>query len=402
MKLEYVSTTIAHRHAWNHSAAEKPRRTNLAPNMIVATASPSIEAAQKWATMDPNPITAKHTLDLVSKASGDSGASSSALESLESLFPPEERIGFGTAGLRAEMKPGPLGMNDLTVCQAAQGLASYCLKKQQSTPSERITAIVGYDHRSHPTLNISSLSFALLTAIIFAEAGIDCLLLHNFVMTPLVPFGIQKFDAVCGVMVTASHNPHQDNGYKVYDSDACQIRSPTDKAIATEIFNNLEPWRDYRSILEKRRKEYPDDPCLGLSNPKATQELLEEYFESLETSGLRTPRSQVENRRPPSFSYTAMHGIGHPFAKRAFESCGLGPIFAVPEQRDPDPSFPTGTLCDCVCVLDKIEMLSIGLCPNSHATAIHFAPILFLCHLISFPVARFFYKSCQFPFQIPR
>ena len=327
--------------------------------MIVATTtvSPSIEAARTWAAMDPNPTTARHTLDLVAEASSVTDpeaserppSSSTALASLESLFPLDEtqRIGFGTAGLRSEMKPGPLGMNDLTVCQAAQGLAKYCLQKQNSgQPREKLCAVVGYDHRSHPTLNISSLSFALLTAIIFAEAGIDCLLLHNFVMTPLVPFAIQKLGAVCGVMVTASHNPRLDNGYKVYDSDACQIRSPTDKAIAAEILDNLEPWKDYRGILEERRKQYPNDPCLGLSDPAATTKLLEDYFEALETGGLRTC-TQTEAKPcsldPPSFAYTAMHGIGHPFAKRAFEVFGLTPFQAVPEQCEPNPLFPTGT-----------------------------------------------------------
>lgn len=334
--------------------------------------SPSFEAAQKWAAMDLNPTTAKHTLDLVAEASvasdTDGTPSSADLASLESLFPhdEEQRIGFGTAGLRSEMKPGPLGMNDLTVCQAAQGLASYCVKKQQlqlqqnhplGTKPKKLCAVVGYDHRRHPTLNISSLSFAILTALVFAEAGIDCLLLHNFVMTPLVPFAVQKLGAVCGVMVTASHNPKQDNGYKVYDSDACQIRSPTDKAIASEIKNNLEPWKDYRSILEERKNQYPNDPCLGLSNPIATEELLGDYFAALENSCLHTKQAAhcsssaatsieatmpADKMKPPTFAYTAMHGVGHPFAKRAFEAFGITPFEVVPEQRDPDPSFPTG------------------------------------------------------------
>ena len=331
--------------------------------------SPSFEAAQKWAAMDLNPTTATHTLDLVAKASvaseTDGTLASAAMASLESLFPHDEaqRIGFGTAGLRSEMKPGPLGMNDLTVCQAAQGLASYCVKKQQlqllqqnnslGTKPKKLCAVVGYDHRRHPTLNISSLSFAILTALVFAEAGIDCLLLHNFVMTPLVPFAVKKLGgAVCGVMVTASHNPKQDNGYKVYDSDSCQIRSPTDEAIASEIKNNLEPWKDYRSILEERKKLYPNDPCLGLSNPIATEELLGDYFAELENSCLHTRSSSAatiieatmpaDKMTPPTFAYTAMHGVGHPFAKRAFEVFGIAPFEVVPEQRDPDPSFPTG------------------------------------------------------------
>ncbi len=330
--------------------------------MVVAptstSVSSSIQAAQNWAAMDPNPTTTQHTLDLVEKAnSSDDQVSNAAIGSLESLFPSdaEMRIGFGTAGLRAEMKPGPMGMNDLTVCQAAQGLAKYCLEKQQermqqqnNEPPEKLCAVVGYDHRSHPTLKISSLSFAILTAIVFAEAGIDCLLLHNFCLTPLVPFCIQHLGAACGVMITASHNPRQDSGYKVYDFDACQIRSPTDRAIASHISQNLEPLKDYRSIIEERQRKYPDDPCLGLSDPEATSKLLDDYFTSLEQSGLRTLTTRhageinQQAMKPPSFAYTAMHGIGYPFAKRSFDVFGLAPFKAVPEQRDPDPSFPTG------------------------------------------------------------
>jgi len=331
--------------------------------MIVATASASIEAAQKWAAIDPNPKTAEHTLDLVSQTieNGDS-------ELLDSLFPSNKRIGFGTAGLRAEMKPGPLGMNDLTVCQAAQGLASYCLKKHAPN-NNKFCAVVGYDHRSHSSLNISSLSFALLTALIFAEAGIDCLLLHNFVMTPLVPFCIQKLGACCGVMVTASHNPNKDNGYKVYGEDACQIRFPVDTEIANEILENLEPWKDYKSILQERQRQYPDDPLLGLSDSEATQELLDDYFSSLQQSDLRRPPPPegVGQMRAPAFSYTAMHGIGYPFAKRAFAVCGIAPFLAVPEQRDPDPSFPTGRLCVFVDVLTIFcVILRLGLKQLNH------------------------------------
>ena len=343
--------------------------------IAAAVSSPSIQAAEKWAAMDPNPTTRQYTLDLVSKALGSSenDPSAKALSSLESLFPsdPQKRIGFGTAGLRSEMKPGPLGMNDLTVCQAAQGLAKYCLKQQrqqepQSKPTQkRLCAVVGYDHRSHPALNISSLSFAILTAIVFAEAGIDCILLGGggagipYVHTPLVPFSVQRLGAVCGIMITASHNPSRDNGYKVYDltnnnkssddddeSYACQIRSPTDRTIAAEISANLEPWKDYGRIIEERRREHPGDPCLGLGDAGVTERMLEEYCSDVidrGTYGDYTNAAAERLHRRPSFVYTAMHGVGWPFAKRAFEIADLPPFDAVPEQKDPDPSFPTGT-----------------------------------------------------------
>jgi hypothetical protein len=174
--------------------------------------SPSVAIAEMWQQIDPNPTTRQYVRDLIAHATSAESSqhdSGEALKELNALFPSDgERISFGTAGLRSFMRPGPLGMNDLTVLQAAQGLARYCLKNQQLEAKEANTApcaVVGYDHRSNPDLNLSSLSFAVLTAIVFAEAGIDCILLDGFVMTPLVPFTLKYLGAVCGVMVTASH-----------------------------------------------------------------------------------------------------------------------------------------------------------------------------------------------------
>jgi len=282
--------------------------------MIVTTAtttssSSSLEIAKEWADIDPNPNTSKYTRDLIAKVGGcESSEISSSTKNdvssslLESLFPSDgSRITFGTAGLRSEMKPGPLGMNDVTVYQTAQGLARYCLEQQQQQQQQQkedsdkktLCAVVGYDHRCNPSLNISSLSFAILTAIVFAEAGIDCILLDGLVLTPLVPFALKKLNACCGIMVTASHNPKQDNGYKLYASDGCQIRSPMDKDIANEIQNNLKPWTDYGKILEQRRENFPNDPCLGLSRPELTQEMLTEYYKAIKNSGLKTGQATV-------------------------------------------------------------------------------------------------------------
>ena len=122
---------------------------------------------------------------------------------------------------------------------------------------------------------ISSLSFAILTALVCEEAGIDAILLEGFVLTPLVPFSVKQLNAVAGIMVTASHNPKQDDGYKVYASDACQIRAPMDKEISAEIMQNLEPWKDYGKIIQERQQQYPKDPCLGLGSSEKTTELLD-------------------------------------------------------------------------------------------------------------------------------
>lgn len=303
-----------------------------------------MKSAENWIKNDPNPTTAHFVNNLVVQASDR--IDKKAIEELGLLFPTDgSRISFGTAGLRAAMKPGPLGMNDLTIVQTAQGLARYCLKQDKIKNSDTLCAVIAYDHRSNPELQISSLSFAILTALVFAEAGIDCVLLEGFVLTPLVPFSCLRLGAVTGIMVTASHNPKQDNGYKVYASDGCQIRAPMDKEISAEIMDNLEPWKDYGKIIKARRQEYKDDPCLGLGSPEKTKEFLDEYFAAILNSGLKTGQATIQNLPnsavPPSFAYSAMHGIGHRFASRVFEVFELPPFKAVPSQKDPDYTFPT-------------------------------------------------------------
>lgn len=315
----------------------------------MSACSKSAELAKQWAQDDPNPVTTKYVVDLLTRC--DAG-DEKAISELESLFPQDgKRISFGTAGLRSSMTPGPLGMNDLTVVQTAQGLAKYCLAKyhrndDDDTKVGKPIAVIGYDHRQNPDMQISSLSFAILTVLVFQEAGIDCILLNGFVLTPLVPFVVQKVGAVTGVMVTASHNPKLDDGYKVYANDACQIRAPMDTEIAAEILKNLDPWIDYRTVLEVRRDEYPNDPCLGLSHPEKTREMLDAYYAAMIASGLKTGQAAVERTSasamdPPKFAYTAMHGIGYPFAKRVFEEFGLPEFMAVPSQKDPNFEFPT-------------------------------------------------------------
>lgn len=187
-----------------------------------------IDIAKSWTKIDPNEKTSSYVKELIqhSESSIDH-----AVDKLESLFPIDgSRIGFGTAGLRSAMKPGPLGMNDLVIIQAAQGLAKYCLKvlaasetQSQTTAScssEKPVAVVGYDHRSNEELDLSSKSFALLTKLVFLEAGFDCILLDGLVPTPLVAYSTIKLNAAVGIMVTASHNPKDDAGtYTFYENE---------------------------------------------------------------------------------------------------------------------------------------------------------------------------------------
>ena len=198
-----------------------------------SSASPDIlAAAAAWAALDPNPLTSKLVSSLV--ASKDTAALAPSFAS---------RIAFGTAGLRAPMSFGPANMNDLVIIQTCQGLVKY-LNSLPPTATP-LTAVVGYDHRTNPTLNLSSLAFAQITKAVFEAHSIPTLLLHNYVPTPLVPFAVTELGACCGIMVTASHNPAADDGYKVYWGDGSQIVPPHDSNIAASIASELTPTQSY-------------------------------------------------------------------------------------------------------------------------------------------------------------
>lgn len=147
------------------------------------------------------------------------------------------RIAFGTAGLRSKMEAGFNRLNDVTVLQASQGLASYISRESPLN----LSVVVGHDHRLH------SKRFADLTATAFLLSGFKVYYLESslngsdLVPTPLVPFAVDYFQTAGGVMITASHNPAQDNGYKVYWGNGCQIIPPHDSGIAQSILENLTP-----------------------------------------------------------------------------------------------------------------------------------------------------------------
>jgi phosphoglucomutase len=148
---------------------------------------------------------------------------------------------FGTAGLRAQMDAGFSFMNDLTVIQATQGLYEYLITNLPE--SFEMGIVIGHDHR------FNSERFAKFVASIFLNGKSDgkkkcpVYFLSPSVATPLVPFAIKHFRAGCGIMITASHNPSADNGYKLYFADSCQILSPHDNLIQKFISANLKPWK---------------------------------------------------------------------------------------------------------------------------------------------------------------
>ncbi|KAI9291643.1 hypothetical protein K502DRAFT_368271 [Neoconidiobolus thromboides FSU 785] len=271
------------------------------------------ELAKEWMRLDKNPTTLKYIDDLLKEQN---------FQKLEELL--REPITFGTAGLRARMEGGFSRMNDLTVIQASQGLSEYVSKTVKDALSRGI--VIGYDHR------YNSERFAKLTAAAFLTKGFKVYLYSKLVHTPLVPFGIKELGAACGVMITASHNPKLDNGYKVYWENACQIVEPHDKGIAKEIENNAMPWCWDTSLC--------DDSDLCTDPYKS---IYEKYFEDLK--GLSMFDADLNNKFSaiPKFVYTAMHGVGGPAAKFAFEKFNVpeDKFIKVAQQYDCDPDFPT-------------------------------------------------------------
>ncbi|KAK2467095.1 hypothetical protein APHAL10511_001353 [Amanita phalloides] len=226
------------------------------------------------------------------------------------------RIAFGTAGLRAKMEAGWSRMNDLIVLQTTQGLCAYVLSM---VPSATVRGVViGHDHRHN------SARWAKLAAMVFLNRGFKTYLLQGLVHTPMVPFSVNRLAASCGIMITASHNPKQDNGYKVYWENA--IISPHDEGISDAIRANLVP-----SVLDTNILASP------LLEDK-TEEMNDAYFSSL--AKLNIYRSINETCKV-KFVNTSLHGVGDRFVREAFITFGFPPYIPVKSQQQPDPDFPT-------------------------------------------------------------
>jgi phosphomannomutase len=227
------------------------------------------------------------------------------------------RIAFGTAGLRAKMAAGYAYMNYVTVQQTTQGLSSY-LKETMGEELCTRGVVVGYDARHN------SKEYAQIVAKVFKALGFPVHLFSRTVCTPLVPFTVVFQGCIAGVMVTASHNPKQDNGYKVYWRDGAQIVDPHDANVTQAILANLPLW------------ELPAE-LTGLE-ADITDQMMDEYVKA---SVRLMCRSQASNRAAQPIVYTPMHGVGYELVKLTFEGYNHPPPITVPLQVTPDPEFPT-------------------------------------------------------------
>lgn len=235
---------------------------------------------------------------------------------IETLF--ASRLSFGTAGLRAELGPGPMRMNRLVVSQTAQGIADFLNQNKDLylDSNAELSAVIGFDARKNSQI------FAQDSAEILQASGIEVELFDNHVPTPLVAFTAKQQQSSLAIMVTASHNPPNDNGYKVYLGGAngnSQIVPPQDAEISKSIvavreINPNNRSDGYKKIGSKQIQTYLDH-CKKLSGENLQSEL--------------------------KIVYTAMHGVGWDLMKEIFKQAGFTNIHSVTKQMHPDPNFPT-------------------------------------------------------------
>jgi phosphomannomutase len=262
-----------------------------------------LRTAREWLAVDPDPETVAELSALLTEA--EAGRPDAAAELADAF---DGTLQFGTAGLRGRLGPGSNRMNRVVVARAAAGLAAYLV----ANAADQLTVVVGYDARRNSEI------FAHDTARIMAGAGITAMVLPTALPTPVLAFAIRELGCDAGVMVTASHNPPEDNGYKVYLGDGSQIVPPADAAISAAIaavgaMDSIPRSDDYR--------------ILGGS-------LLDSYV-------ARAVSLLGGGPRGVSAVYTAMHGVGGQVFIRAARQAGFPEPAKVAAQFDPDGRFPT-------------------------------------------------------------
>ncbi len=261
-----------------------------------------LDRAREWIADDPDAETRAELERVVAdvEAGGDS-------EDLADRF--SGTLEFGTAGLRGALAAGPNRMNRVVVVRAAAGLAAY-LREQGARPGSSV--IIGYDARYNSDV------FASDTAEVMSGAGFSPLLLPRPLPTPVLAFAIRELGCVAGVMVTASHNPPQDNGYKVYLGDGSQIVPPADSDIAAQI-------AAVGAVADVPR---------GGAGKVLGDDVVDRYLDTAAELAADGPRDLRT-------VYTPLHGVGGTSVLQVLETAGFDAPQVVEQQEEPDPAFPT-------------------------------------------------------------
>ena len=280
-------------------------------------------AARAWYAEDPDTETAAELRALVRAVRADVASGSAASESAAELADRfSGQLEFGTAGLRAELGAGPRRMNRVVVRRTAAGVASFL----QDAANGRYTpsAVIGYDARH------KSREFAMETAAVFSAAGIETWVLPCTLPTPVLAYAVRALDTDAGIMVTASHNPARDNGYKVYlggrtvkgPGKGAQIVTPYDAQIAARIDYSV-PLRS----IDLAPGGYTD----------VSESLVADYIGAVDSLASQ----EAHPERDLSIVLTPMHGVGGETMCSVLRSAGFASVTLVPEQAKPNPDFPT-------------------------------------------------------------
>lgn len=268
-----------------------------------------VERARIWIAGDPDPRTRAELAALLDPV---------YRTELEDRM--DGTLAFGTAGLRGVVGAGSNRMNRATVIRTTRGLAGYLLDRHQGPPDDPV--VVGRDAR------LSSPDFMRDTVAVLTAAGLAVRFWDEAVPTPLVAYAVRALGACAGVMITASHNPPRDNGYKVYDANGAQIIPPVDAAIADAI-------GQVGAAADVPRTDSPsgDGGALAAS---VTPDVWEEY-----RTGLDRLRASAAVDPGLRIVYTPMHGVGWRYMRELFAGAGYRSVHPVEEQAEPDGRFPT-------------------------------------------------------------
>ena len=284
-----------------------------------------LDAAGQWAAQDPDPQTQEELQLLIQRVTDGDAL---AFEDIADRF--SGVLEFGTAGLRAELGAGPMRMNRVVVLRTAAGIARFLGEKANGGYVPKV--VIGFDAR------FNSDAFAKDSAAVFAAAGFEVLLMPSALPTPVLAWAVREFSAEAGVMVTASHNPPRDNGYKVYvggritdaSGRGAQIVSPIDAQIASLIDH--------------------DQPVPQIPLAQSGWEVLPAPGEEgdIEAAYLASIHPIIEANRPQGLVrknlrivVSAMHGVGGHTMRQALLNAGFDDVHMVVEQEHPDPLFPT-------------------------------------------------------------
>ena len=272
-----------------------------------------LDEYKKW--LDSNMLSASEKEELKNIANDE--------KEIESRFYTD--LSFGTAGMRGVRGIGRNRMNKYNIRKATQGLANYIIKATGEVGKQKGIAIA-YDSR------LDSVENALNTAMTLAGNGIKVYLFDGVRSTPELSFAVRELKAQAGIMITASHNPKEYNGYKVYWEDGAQIVDPQ----ATGIVSSVEAVNIFNDIKLMEEKEAIDKGLLVYVGKK----LDDRYIEEVKKSAINP---NVENKDKVKFVYSPLHGVAARPVERVLKEMGYTNVYPVKEQEKPDGNFPT---CD--------------------------------------------------------